>query len=105
MPQTGTNNRVAVEVQFRKHKGEIFAVFPYEIWDLNGNVVSYSHVGQHSGCSIDFIRESRKADPEEYRELSEELYILGYDLTLIKHRDHSKYLKAYNDALLKYNHG
>ena len=38
---------------------EVFAYFP----ENNG---SYSHIGQHSGCSLDYVKECREAITNEY---------------------------------------
>jgi len=83
------------EVQFRIFKGEVLAVFPYTI-ESSLNVMSYAHIGQHSSC-VWFINEnSHTATPEQYEDLKTELENLGYNLKVIKRRNHSKYLAAYN---------
>ena len=82
------------EVQFRIFKGEILAVFPYEIAGKNA-VTCYVHIGQHSDCMWDIVYYSKPAKPEQYKELFTELESLGYNLKVIQKRNHSKYLKAY----------
>ena len=73
--------RETVVVVFRKEKfnGEIVAVFPHE--DYNRFLVScYAHIGQHSGCSLDYVRKGTSpATPEEYAPLLRELKSIGYD--------------------------
>lgn len=40
----------------------------------------YSHVGQHSGYSPEYIKECRRATLKEYRDLKKELKSIGYKL-------------------------
>ena len=82
------------QVQFRKFKGEIIAVFPYEIF--RGTLVnSYAHLGQHSGCMANINNVSKPATEQEYKPLLNELESIGYNLQVIKRRSHKKYLQAY----------
>ena len=77
------------EVIFRKerrgkHKGWVTAFFPYELynyyewtmecWDIRG------------GCagSLEFYRDTVPVSPEEYKELYDELILIGYNLKVIK---------------------
>jgi hypothetical protein len=67
-------------VQFLIHKDdmpEVFAYFPDEIWDNDGNRTSYDHVGQHGGCSPIYAEECAKATQSEYEVLQHELEILN----------------------------
>ena len=82
------------QVQFRKFKGEIIAVFPYEVWNST-DVASYMHVGQHSGCYWGINYYSKPATEQEYKPLLNELESIGYNLQVIKRRSHKKYLQAY----------
>ena len=42
---------------------------------------AYAHVGQHSGCSIEYAHECRPATKDEYADLRKELTdSVGYDL-------------------------
>ena len=82
------------EVQFRIFKGEIVAIFPYDIY-LAAFVTSYARIGQHSACSWDINNFSKPATPEQYKDLKTELENIGYNLKVIKRRNHSKYLAAY----------
>lgn len=66
-----------------KFKGDVTAVFP----DQPGThcvstMTCYVHVGQHSSCSMDWYHTTRKAKPEEYRELLAELQQI-YDGELV----------------------
>lgn len=62
----------------------VLAVFPEEIANSCGNVMSYSTVGQHSACSKEYVRELKKATAEQYAPLLQELKGEGYnDLTVL----------------------
>lgn len=84
------------EVIFRKErsgyfKGAITAVFPYLLDNyVEGTMMCYAHVGQHSGCSLDWYFHTVPAKPEEYKELYEELTQIGYNLKVIKRINHDK---------------
>jgi len=81
------------EVQFRKlSDGDVIAVFPYQIEGLN-YVCSYTRVGQHSVCWWDINQGTTAAKPSEYKDLLKELKSIGYNIKVIKRRNHSKYLK------------
>jgi len=72
---------------FRKFKdknppyyNDVIALFP-EIYQMNGNIMSYMHVGQHSMADYGVILDKTKpAKPEEYSDLKTELESIGYDL-------------------------
>lgn len=70
-------------ITFPGDPGDLFAYFPEEPADRNGNMTSYSHIGQHSACSPDYAAESRPATPEEYAALKAELESIGYNLQVI----------------------
>lgn len=73
-------------VIFLKHEfngnDDVYAFFPDEKFDSEGNYASYSHIGQHSACSLDYVKESTPASPEEYADLKNELEGLGYNLNV-----------------------
>ncbi len=84
--------KTQTKVQFLIHEenismpgtpGDLFAYFPDEIADNMGNRISYAKIGQHGACSISYASESRKATPEEYKELRAELESIGYSLIII----------------------
>jgi len=80
----------------KEFKGDVFVLFPYEIADSNGGVVSYQHIGQHSAADYDFcMRKSRKATTEEYAPLKKEMESLGYNVNLVLKRNYEKYLKVF----------
>ena len=63
---------------------DIFAFFPdeYDLFDLDMRS-SYSHIGQHSACHVEYAKESRLATKDEYTPLREELKSIGYDLVIL----------------------
>lgn len=79
-------------------KGTVFALLPHECCDNKGNVTSYQHVGQHSGaCYLGCIASSRPATELEYADLKKEMEGLGYNLKVIKKRNHAKFLISYRE--------
>ena len=88
------------DVIFRKNKtedfkGEVFALFPYEISTCFGAVTSYAHVGQHSSADYDHcIQTSVPATEDEYADLKKELEEIGYDLNVRRKINYKKYIKA-----------
>lgn len=66
-----------------KFKGDVTAVFPCDPSDVNGYQMScYAHIGQHSGCSLDWYHTTRAAKPEEYADLKRELESAPYGYRL-----------------------
>lgn len=65
-----------VKVLFRKigsrKQKMIIAFFPEATVNF-GNIMSYEHIGQHSEAAYSFYLETKKAKPEEYVDLLEEL--------------------------------
>lgn len=60
--------------------GDVMAYFPTEQWGPNdGTFTCYAHIGQHSACRPEYLKECRKAKPAEYSELLAELVSIGYD--------------------------
>ena len=65
----------------------MFALFPNNICDNSGNVLSYQHIGQHSAADYHYcISKSRPAKEAEYLLLFKELESLGYSLEVCKRR-------------------
>ena len=74
----------------RERNGEILAVFD-EIFDINYNLASYAHIGQHGGCSLEYYRRTKPATAGEYQNLLNELKQIGYnDLKICKRLPISK---------------
>ena len=68
-------------VVFLQNKDDLFAYFPDEIADKEGNKTAYSHIGQHSACSPEYARESEPA--KDYQDLKNELESIGYKLKVL----------------------
>ena len=81
------NSEPITPVIFRKwpdkEGGEIIALFPYEL-EVDGNVSSYEHTGQHGTASPEVIRRTKAATPAQYADLKRELEGIGYRLKIIK---------------------
>jgi len=90
------------EVIFRKwnrkdFKGDIIALFPYDVWSYRGDVTSYEHIGQHGGAEYNHcINMTVPAKEEDFKDLKEELEYIGYNLKVINKRNYKKYLNEYN---------
>jgi hypothetical protein len=63
---------------FKEKDGEVFAYFPDLTADSRGNKTSYSHNGQHSACSKEYLIGREMATLNEYFPLLEELKQQGY---------------------------
>jgi hypothetical protein len=46
-------------------------------------VECYSHEGQHSGCSQEWVTAQLPATPEQYASLLSELQALGYEIEVV----------------------
>lgn len=67
----------------RRKGGEVTAVFPCEPADLDGRTMTcYAHIGQHGGCSHQFAWSGRRAKPDEYAALKQELESAPYGYRL-----------------------
>jgi hypothetical protein len=74
--------REKARVSFRESKdGEITAVFLDRI-GTGGNLVCYAHTGQHSECSVGWVRNTKVA--RSYAELRAEMESIGYDIIVSK---------------------
>lgn len=77
------------KVQFLCHEEnkDLYAFFPDTnegVNEVNDELYScYSTVGQHSSATFEYARESRRATPEEYKDLQKELENIGYNLEII----------------------
>lgn len=66
--------------------GDLIALFP----TLAGTVgdpwtcESYQTIGQHGAASVRLTRDTLPAEPQEYRQLAQELSRIGYDLEIVK---------------------
>lgn len=90
----------ATLVLFRKNLrgGDVVAVFPF----LNageGYMTSYAHIGLHSKCSWEYVKEDTKpASTEDYEELRQELLNIGYENIIVINR-----LPAKRKCAIHYN--
>jgi hypothetical protein len=87
-----------LEVIFRKYpKGDVIALFPYEIENHKGEILSYMHVGQHSSADrVHVMANTTPAKQEDYMPLYNELQGIYEDHILkpIKLTNIKKYSKA-----------
>jgi len=68
---------------------EVFAFFPELLHgsDKMENKVAYSHIGQHSACSVDYAEECKEAKYNQYADLLKELIGQGYnDLVVLNYQ-------------------
>lgn len=87
-------------VLFRKNLrgGDVVAVFPF-LNASEGYITSYAHVGQHSACSWEYVREdTMPASREDYEELRQELLDIGYENIIVINR-----LPAKRKCAIHYN--
>jgi hypothetical protein len=99
------------EVIFRKWKpykeypnnSDIIALFPYEIENLRGDILSYEHIGQHSGADYDdCILQTTPAKENEYNDLKTELESIGYNLKVVKKLNYKRYLQELSKVKNQY---
>lgn len=84
------------DMVFRIDKSGVFALFPHEVCDNKGHVTTYQHVGQHSGANYTYcIQQSKKATPEQYKALFDELTSIGYNINIVHRQNYKLYLKDY----------
>lgn len=92
------------KVVFKKFpEGDVIALFPDEIFDQQGNIASYMHVGQHGAASPALIQELEDASVDEYAPLKMELESLApepYRLQIVE----STYVKATGEPDQDYDH-
>lgn len=70
-------------VVFRKFKeGDVIALFPEIPGSSKYDCLSYMTIGQHSSASLEIVRETTLAKPEEYKNLKNELEEIGYNLVV-----------------------
>lgn len=77
-------NVVQVKFLIEKDGEDVFAYFPYEPFDTEGDFnTCYAHIVQHSACHPDYAKECKEATPEQYKDLKEELESIGYVLEIL----------------------
>ena len=79
-------------VIFRRFRGEIIALFPYEK-EKDRLCLSYMHIGQHGSANYPYIiSDSKPVKETEYKPLFDELQSIGYNLTV---KQKASYKKMY----------
>ncbi len=63
-------------------EGDVIALFPMEVADPHGNIMSYMKIGQHGAASPDLIKELKVATLKQLIPLKTELENIGYTLEL-----------------------
>lgn len=76
-----SQDKTSVTFYIDKDKS-VFAYFQNEVFDLKGNNMSYSHIGQHSACSPSYVKYLKKATQKHYAKLANELTAIGYNLDI-----------------------
>jgi hypothetical protein len=75
------------EIGDREYTKTVYAYFPQLKFNkslyYNTMNTSYSHIGQHSACHIDYAKQSREATKQEYKDLYEELISIGYEVKIL----------------------
>jgi len=62
---------------------EVFAYFPDLVW-CDFTKTCYAHIGQHSACHPDYVKDCKEANLLQYLDLFNELQSVGYrDLVII----------------------
>lgn len=84
----------------------VFAFFP-EIKGNNqpGMFSCYAHIGQHSACHIDYAKECKEAQINEYWPLLQELIGQGYDDLLIMNEQTIQCHREPTKGEIKFGHG
>jgi len=67
---------------YERDSKDVFAFFPNEMFDAVHST-SYSHIGQHSACHIDYVNECKRAKAKDYLALKLELETIGYKLEIL----------------------
>jgi len=73
-----TENKTRVKF-YLDNGGDVFAYFPDILTDSKGNNTCYSHIGQHSACSPNYVKGKKLATPEQFAPLLAELKGQGYE--------------------------
>lgn len=85
----------------RKHGREVTAIFPCEPADAAGTLMAcYSRTGQHSSCSLDWLKATRPAEPAEYAALQRDLERAPYGYRLkVYQKIQPAHREAFADAV------
>ena len=77
-----TKVKFYIDTPANGHK-TILAYFP-ELPYNDKFMMCYEHIGQHSGCSPQYLKGKQLAKESEYLPLKRELESIGYDLKICK---------------------
>lgn len=82
-----TNSKPIVQVVFRMSKNPYTKEDECVAFFINlpakyGYISMYSHIGQHDEASLEYYQSTKKASPEQYKELYKELQSVYDDCTL-----------------------
>lgn len=85
----------------------VFAFFPDDQDSTaDKNIFScYAHIGQHSGCHIDYAKECKEANFNQYNDLLEELLQIGYNNLNILNKQTFEYHRQPTPFELKQGYG
>jgi len=84
-----------IDVIFREENdGKVVAVFPHNVFDLQGNCTCFTIEEGHAACDYNYILKETKP-AKEFSKLYKFLDGMGYDLRVIKCRNYDKYLLSY----------
>lgn len=84
---------------------DVYAFFP-KIKEGKGYFLSYEHIGQHSGCSIEFVNESKEAKYSDYVDLLKELInLVGYKNIKVLNSQEIEYHRNPTKSEIKFGHG
>jgi len=99
-------DKYKTDVIFRKYRAKynfnkttIIALFPYEIFNQRGHINCYEFCGQHGEVDYHHVVDTMTtlATDKESRDLKTHLEShFGYDLRVIKKRNHKKFIKLLN---------
>lgn len=81
-----TTNVVFLMENTDENTQQVFAFFPNYFYNkelYKTTFTSYAHIGQHSACHIDYAKECKPANIEQYQALKNELESIGYKLNVL----------------------
>ena len=87
-----------------KDRNDVFAYFP-DMGNKKYWCVSYSIIGQHSHCSIEYKNECKEANYNEYLELLKELVRMGYHNLNVLNNQQFEYHRKPTAGELKFGEG
>jgi len=107
-----TNNMTQVKFLIEKDGEDVFAFFPddnYTHSKTDGLFTCYAHLGQHSSCHIDYAKECKEANYNQYWDLLRELINYGtgkeYNDLVIMNKQEIEYHRQPTERELKFGEG